>query len=141
MAAVAIAVLLGLFGGAGLLSGATVGSREAPISVEECHRFVRYGAPTTLRVHLDAGTGTGREARVWLSREYLESIQLQRVTPQPDRVVAGPGRVTYVFDVATDPGEPTAITFDLQPDKVGPLRGEVGIEGGNALGFRQFAYP
>ncbi|MDP9479551.1 MAG: hypothetical protein M3R38_28430 [Actinomycetota bacterium] len=141
MAAVVIGTLLGLFGGPGLLSGATAGSTEAPISVEEYQRFVRYGAPTTLRVRLDAEAGTGGEARVWLNRGYLQSIQLQRVTPQPDRVVAGPERVTYVFDVATDPGEPTTITFNLQPDKVGLLEGEVGIEGGEALGFRQLAYP
>jgi hypothetical protein len=141
MAAIVIAGFLGLFGGAGLMSSATAGSQEAPIAVEEYHRFVRYGEPTTLRVHLDAQAGTGGEVRMWLNRKYLESIQLQSVTPQPDREVAGPERVIYVFDVATDPEEPTAITFNFQPDKIGPLKAEVGIEGGMSLSFGQFVYP
>ncbi len=63
MALAALAALLGLFGGAGASSGATAGSREAPLSIEEYERFLRVGKPAALRVHVGAPPGTGEELR------------------------------------------------------------------------------
>jgi hypothetical protein len=37
--------------------------------------------------------------RVWLSPDYLEGVQIEQITPQPERVEAGPERLTYVFPV------------------------------------------
>ena len=139
IAAAVIAALLGLFG-VGLLSRAAAGNQGAPISIGEYQRMVRFGKPTTFRVHLDGAATEGKEARVWLSREYLENVQLQEVTPEPEMVEAGPDRFTYFFEVA-EPGKPTAVTFNLVPDKVGPLEGRVGLQGGKPLGFEQFVYP
>jgi hypothetical protein len=141
MAAAVLAALLGLFGGAGPLSNATAGGQEAPLSLEEYERFSRFGMPTTLRVHLDTAPGQGGEVRLSLSREYLESVQIQHVTPQPKSVEAGPDRITYVFDVTTAPDQPTAVTFNLQPDKVGLLRGRVELDNAGSLEFSQFVYP
>jgi hypothetical protein len=98
---------------------------------------LHFGKPTALRVRLD---GEGKEARLWLSREYLENVQLQKVTPEPKRVEASPERLTYVFEVSK-PGKPMAVTFNLMPDKVGRLEGRVGLQGGRSLGFEQFVYP
>lgn len=139
MSAVVLAALLGLLGGSGPLSGAAAGGEGSPVSVEEYQRFVRYGAPTTLRLRLEGASGEGR-ARVWLDRGYLEGYEVQRVTPQPEEVVAGPERITYVFDLA-EGAERVVVVFDLQPDVVGPLEGRVGTGGGASLRFRQFAYP
>ncbi|MCA3748452.1 MAG: hypothetical protein AB1425_06300 [Actinomycetota bacterium] len=141
MALSILAALLGLFGGAGPLSVAVVGKEEAPISVEQYYRFLRYGAPTTLRVHVDAPPGTGGEVCVWIDREYLESVQVQSVTPEPARVEAGSGRLTYVFDAEIEPGQPTAFTFTLQPEKLGAIGGWVGLEGGPSVRVEQFVYP
>ncbi len=101
---------------------------------------MHFGKPTTLRVRLDGAATEGKEARLWLSREYLENVQLRKVTPEPERVEAGPERLTYVFEVS-EPGKPTAVTFNLIPDKVGPLEGRVGLQSGRSLGFWQFVYP
>ena len=54
---------------------------------------------------------------------------------------AVPNRLVYVFDVAMGPDRPTAVTFDLQPDKLGPLKGRVDLDGGTSLTFSQFVYP
>ena len=62
--------------------------------------------------------------------------------PQPDRVEAAPDHFVYVFDVATELDQPTAITFNLQPDETfGRLEGQVGLDGGTFLTFDQFVYP
>lgn len=140
MVLVALAGLLGLFGGTGTLSRATAGDQEAPLSIEEYERFLRLGKPTTLQIRLDEAAITGGEARVWLSREYLDSVQFQEIDPQPDRVEAAPDRRVYVFD-ARGLDRPAAITFELEPDEVGPLEGRVGLDGGTSLTFGQFVYP
>jgi hypothetical protein len=139
MALVAVAGLLGLFGGVGPLSRATAGDQEAPLSITEYERFLRLGKPTTLQVRLDASATTGGEARVWLSREYIQSIQLQEIDPLPERVEAAPDRYVYVFDAAAD--RPTTVTFELEPDEMGPLQGRMGLDGGTSLTFGQFVYP
>jgi hypothetical protein len=56
MVMVALAGLFGLFGGAGLLSRATVGSQKDTLYVQEYERFLRFGKPTTLEVSLDTAS-------------------------------------------------------------------------------------
>jgi hypothetical protein len=139
-AVLVLVVMAALFGllGPGLLSiSATVGSEGVALSVEEYEQVLRYRKPTTLRLGMGAGAG---EARVWLDRKYLEGFQVQKVTPEPDSVEAGPDRLTYVFDVA-ELSEPTSVTFDLQPQKTGLLKGRVGLDDGEQLSFSQFVYP
>jgi hypothetical protein len=142
MALLVLAALLGLFG-TGPLTRATAGDRAGPLWIEY-ERFNRLLAPSTLRVHLGAGAALGGEARVWLDRRYLESIQLQRVMPQPDGVEAAPDRMVFVFRVA-EPDQPTAITFSFKPEHVGSLPGRAGLAGAapsdQPLRFRQFVYP
>jgi hypothetical protein len=140
MALVLLAALLGLLGPGLLSNGASADSLQAGLGVKEYERFLRYMKPTTLRISLEPGAVTQREARVWLDRQYVEGVQIQHVTPQPESVEAGPEGLTYVFDV-TDPDQPTAFTFDLQPQKMGLLRGRVGLEGEEPVSFTQFVYP
>ncbi len=141
MALVVLAALLGLLGPGLLSTSAKAGSEGASLSVEEYERVLRYRKPTTLRLGLGerAGAGAG-EARLWLDRKYLEGFQVQKVTPEPKSVEAGSDRLTYVFDVA-ELSESTSITFDLQPQKAGLLKGQVGPDDGESLSFGQFVYP
>jgi hypothetical protein len=140
MGLVVLAALLGLFGGTGSLGGAKAGSEDAVMSVSY-ERFLRFMKPTTLQIRLSPEAGTEGEVTVWLDREYLEGMQVQQVTPQPDSAEAGPDRLTYVFKV-DDPNGPTAVTFDLLPQqKIGPLKGRAGIDDGEPVNFSQFVYP
>ncbi|MCA1626498.1 MAG: hypothetical protein LC742_00825 [Acidobacteria bacterium] len=133
-----VAALLGLFG-PGPLSWATAGEGGAPLRLEY-NRFERYLAPTTLRVHTGAGAGREGQLRIWLDRTYLEGVQVESVTPQPDSVEAGTDRMTYVFQMP-DPNGPTAITFNLLTQQIGTLRGRVGLAEGQTVTFTQFVYP
>src|SRR4051812_19112914 len=72
MVMVALAGLLGLFGGAGPLSRATVGDQKDTIYVQEYERFLRFGKPTTLHVSVDTtAADVGGAIRLWINREYL----------------------------------------------------------------------
>ncbi|MGH7964579.1 MAG: hypothetical protein ACRERD_22680 [Candidatus Binatia bacterium] len=138
MALVVLAALLGLLG-PGPLSSTVVGIRGAPLW-GEYDRFAHYQAPTQLRIHLQLGTQREGEARVWLDRNYLDSVQVKNVIPQPDSVEAGPDRLIYTFRVS-EPSQPAIVTFYLEPEQIGPLSGRVGLDRGQSLSFRQFIYP
>ena len=77
MIMVALAGLLGLFGGAGPLSRATVGNQNDTLYIQEYERFLRFGKPTTLQVSLDTAAAVeGGEIRLWINRECLKSLQM-----------------------------------------------------------------
>ena len=101
---------------------------------------MRFMKPTTLRIGLEPGAVTEGEARVWLGRQYIEGVQIQHVTPQPQSVEAGSKGFTYVFNIG-EPDQPTVFTFDLQPQKMGLLEGRVGLEGEEPVSFTQLVYP
>jgi hypothetical protein len=138
MAMVWLAALVGLLG-PGPLSETTVGVQGGPLWLEYS-RFGRFRAPLTLRVHLGPNADQQGPVRVWLSREYLEAVQIEQVTPQPQQVEAGLERITYVFAVS-EPSRSTAATFSLKTARFGRQRGCVGMADGPSLCFRQFFYP
>ncbi len=138
--ALVVAAILGLLGPGLLSTGAKATNENANLSIEEHERFVRYMSPTELRMQLDPGAATEGEARVWLDRKYMEGFQVQHVTPQPESVEAGPDAYTYVFAVE-ELDQPTAVTFNLQPQKIGVLQGQAGLEGEEPVSFTQFVYP
>ena len=140
MALVVVAAILGLLGPGLLSTGAKASNENADLSVEEYERFVRYMSPTDLRMQLHPGASTEGEARISLDRKYMEGFQVQQVTPHPQRVEAGPDAYTYVFAVG-QLNQPTAVTFNLQPQKVGLLQGQARLEGEEPVSFTQFVYP
>jgi hypothetical protein len=139
MALVLLGALLGFFG-PGLLGNSTAGNKGDPLWLEY-NRFGRLQAETTtLRVYLSQPAGTRGQIRFWLSRGYVEDVRVMQVTPQPDSVEVGPDRFTFVI-LAPDLSRPTSITFYLEPEKFGRLRGQAGLEGGQSITFSQFIYP
>jgi hypothetical protein len=138
MPLIVLAALLGLLG-SGPLSSATAGSEAGPLWLEY-DRFGHHQGPMTLRFHLGAKAVSEGMARLWLSQDYVEKIQIEQVTPEPERVEMSSGGLTYIFPV-TEPNQEMIVTFYLKPDKFGPLTGQVGLVEGQSLHFNQFIYP
>lgn len=132
------AALLGLLG-PGLLSYRNASALDGSLRMEY-QGFLHYHHPQTLRIHIAAGMAEGARLRLWLDREYLESIEIQKVTPEPESVEAGRDRRTYVFRVA-DSAKPTTITFFFEADTWGSLAGQIALDNREALFFHQFVYP
>lgn len=135
---VLVAAVAGLFG-SGPLSNGTAGEEGGPLWAEY-QRFERHQGPSDLKVFLGPGAASGGEGRVWLGRDYLESVELESVTPPPLRVEAGADRYTYVFPV-TDPQQGTAVVFRFRPEALGRHEGRIGLPGGAELKFGRFVYP
>jgi hypothetical protein len=138
MGLIVLAALAGLFG-PGPLSMTTVGEKSGPLWLEY-PRFGRFKAPLMLRVHLGPNTVQQGPVRLWLGRDYLESVQIEAVTPPPEHVEAGAERLTYAF-AASEPSRSAAITFHLKADQIGWRRGCIGLAESPPLCFRQLIYP
>lgn len=133
-----LAALLGFFG-TGPLSKATVRDEAGGLQMEHDH-LVRYQSPTRLRVLLSAGAASQSKVRVWLSHRYIKNVQIPHITPEPESVEIGPDRLIYTFS-ARPADTPMTITFGVEPEKIGALSGNMGVEGGSSVAFSQFVYP
>lgn len=134
----ALMALLGLFG-SGPISQTQVGDEGDRLWVKY-ERFGRFQSPTKLQIHLAENTGRGNTQAIWLNRDYLEEVEIERIIPEPDRVEAGSDRLIFIFHTESR-NQPTTITFNLQPEKMGSLPGQVGLREGESLQFHQFIYP
>jgi hypothetical protein len=138
-----LAASLGLLG-AGPFSRATA---EAPGRLRvEYARFARYQTAETLTIRVESAATATAEVRVAIDRAYLEGSRVESVVPVPLRVDSAAERLVYVFGV-TRRGEPLAITFRLEPERLGVSRGHVSLEPARAadpaveIAFRQLVYP
>lgn len=133
-----LAALLGLLGGPGPLSSRTAGE-DSPFQVTY-EGFARHNGPTKLTFQLQPGAVAGDEVRVWLSSQYLESIQIERIEPEPNEIALSDDRVTYVFPLS-DAGAGGRIVLHILPQTLGRREVRLGIEGGPEHSFTQFVFP
>jgi hypothetical protein len=138
LALVVLAALLGLFGN-GILSKANLGDDEMPLQLEY-ERFGRYKAPMTLKARLGPEAVREGEARLWLERSYLNTMQVETIIPEPDSVESSADHLVYVFSTPSS-NFPIEVTFFMQSENIGRQTGRVGLEGGPSLSFNQFIYP
>ncbi|MFN2595808.1 MAG: hypothetical protein ABR563_01210 [Pyrinomonadaceae bacterium] len=133
------ASVAGLFG-PGLIGRAHAADSASRLRVEY-ERFERKQAESSIRIEIGAGAAQNGEARVWLSREFLDRVQIHQITPEPESVETAGGRVAYVFRVA-DPTQPVGVTFHFEPEFAGRLPGSAGLgDGSSQVNFDQFVYP
>jgi hypothetical protein len=132
-------VLMFLFvaaGAAGLFGGgpfaATV-SRAGALRVEH-DRVARQQASAALTIEAPA---ENHNLRLWLGREFLAAVDLETITPEPERSVLHADRAVYEF--AAD--GPVEITIRYRHERLGRVRCDLGVEGGEALSFQQLVLP
>lgn len=138
MLALVGAALLGLCG-TGLLSDRIAGNEGSALWVEY-QLFGRLQAPEEMRVHLGPGHTRDGRARVWLSREFVERHDIERVTPPPESVAALADRYEYTFCAPASDDE-IAVTFTIKPSHWGVTRGSVGVPGGPRVEIQEIVYP
>lgn len=133
-----VLALLGLFS-TGPLSTATAGDTDGPLAVDY-QRFVRHDGRSTLTVRVDSDQVTADEVEIWLTDTYFDKVEVQQITPDPQEVRAGDGRLVYTFAVE-DMTQPFQASFSLRPQHIGRLSAEVGVTDGSSVGFDQLSYP
>lgn len=120
-------------------------SRHLAVTHDDALRLQYQGlwrlyAPTrlTLRTHaVPQGKGP---LRIALSRDYLQSVRIDGILPEPYLITGTVDRV--IFHFLSAPGDhDMAIDFAVTPLEYGMLRGQIGLEGEQPASFRQFIYP
>ena len=136
MVVVVIAGLLGLLG-SGPLSDAS--AEDGPLQLDY-GRFERKRKPTQLRIQVAAGTAQEGQFMLWLDEQYLQRVEIQNISPEPEQFQAGSDRTVYVFQVS-DPSQPANVSFDIEPIAFGTFKGRLGLVDGPEIEFTQFVYP
>jgi hypothetical protein len=139
MVLILAAALLGLFGSGPLATGRASGEADA-LRVEYA-RFARYQSPATMRVYVQPPLPPPEgEIRLAVSRDFLDAMNLEGITPWPDAMKSGDGMVVMTFrDGGGD--RPLLVRFDYRPTAIGLHRGQIGVIPGPWVDFRPFVYP
>lgn len=137
-ALVILLALLGLFGD-GVLSDAQAGQRDGALWLEY-PRFERFQDEFQIKVHANEGTATAGEIRIQLTRDYLENVEVNGISPNPDSEIEDEDWITYVFK--TNGGSsPFTAYFYVTPQKAAPLSGTFRLQNADPVSFSQFIYP
>jgi hypothetical protein len=137
IALVIAAAIAGVFGD-GPVAGASWKSPR-PGATVEYPRILRFGASATLTATLLPASATDTLATLAIDRRFLESVDLQRITPEPLEVHASADWVVYRFRRA-EAGRPIRIGIAFAPTVVGRMRAFVRTAGGD-LDMRVFVLP
>lgn len=138
IALIVLCAALGLFG-RGLFSQTTMQDPSLPISVTY-ERFVRYLNTSSVQVHIDKIPMQAETVRVWLSKDYLNHLEVQPIFPTPEWAETSSTGITYVFRVVpSKEGIDVVMTFQMQA--IGFVTGRIGVDESHALTFRQWVYP
>jgi len=124
------------FLGEGPFSEVKHGGSEEGLQVE-IQRFARHAAPNTLRFTVLSVPESGT-VRLAISREYLESVEISTLLPEPQSVVGGDELHTFEFQLR-EAG--ATISLQARPEAMGSIQGRAMLEGRPAVEFKQFVYP
>ena len=78
----------------------------------------------------------------------MRYVKLEGVTPEPESVELAADGLLFIFPIA-EPGRPSIVTFELQPERFGLLTGRAALARTAArpsgtdpqVQFSQFIYP
>lgn len=136
---IALATVLGLFGGPGILTRTMAACETVPLRVEY-PRFARLQAPMSLLVEFESDAIHDGRATLWLSRSYLDAVEVVSVFPQPQTSLTMADGVQLVFNVAQSTSAPM-VSLTLHPIRAGAVGGALGADADHALPIRHLVCP
>jgi hypothetical protein len=134
MACVSAAAILGLAGG-GPLSRMKSGSVAAPLQVEY-QRYVRHGAPATLKVYVNSAAR--QNFSLGFERSYIERFKVEEVMPQPLETRLAGQHCLFRF---AGSGERQLVTFRFEPEQLGSASTRLMLDEENGIEITQFCLP
>jgi hypothetical protein len=129
---------------AGLLGPGPLSSTARQASGFEVHylRFTRWQAPHTLTITLQPSAA--QTVALSINRSYLDSMQVQQITPQPASVKLSGDNYVFLFDTR-GAQLPTDIAFDLQPSSMGTVHASITLltpgSSSASVHLTQLVYP
>ncbi len=140
MLAIVAAALVGLLGTPGFASTTHATTADGALSLEY-GRIERHHAPTDLTLEVAPDAVVNGEIRLWISRDYIDTLSVETVFPEPDRVEVERDRVVYIFATGEAADGPLTVTIKHEHDGYWQQTGELGLVDGASLTFTQFILP
>lgn len=116
------AALLGVFGDGPLSYAQAVsgvnGPAGAPALSVDYQRFTRVGSSTRIAIRLAGPPPEKGDLELEVERRFYDHAQIERITPEPDRVVLGSKKVALVFASGKLRPE-SGVVLDYQPTVAG----------------------
>lgn len=129
---------VGLFGH-GPLSWTSATSRDGTLEVS-FERFGRNGGTQSLVVRAGASSAADREWQLDVGDDYVGAVKFTSISPQPDATDRIPGGIRYTFSQA-EPAADLEVTFELTPDSLWSVSGELRLAGHEPVTVQQFFFP
>jgi hypothetical protein len=130
------AALLGLLG-RGPLSWAAVTSDDGLVEVQY-QRFTHLEADDMIIIALAPAAVTGDSVEVQLAEEWVRSVDISGITPEPQEQVATPYGVR--LKVSAEPGAEVHIQIVFRASQIGPVDAGIRFDD-QTVPFGQFVYP
>ena len=138
MGALVAYALAGGFGGGGPLSTAEAVSKDGTVRVRY-ERFARQLTPNSVEITARQ-TPDGRDVQIHLSGNYLGSMTVRSVVPEPRASKAADTGHLFAFERM--PGVVEAnIKLQVEPQKIGTVEGWLAVNNGERLAIKQFVFP
>lgn len=136
------AALLGVFGDGPLSYAQAVsgvnGPAGAPVLSVDYQRFTRAGKSTRIAIRLAGHSPQDGDLELEVERTFYDHAQIERITPEPDRVVIGSKSIHLVFaSQKLRPG--SGVVLDFQPTVAGLHALRFGL-GDSVVEMMQFTY-
>ena len=136
-ALVSLLAALGMFGD-GVLSNAQAGQQEGELWLEY-PRFERFEDEFQIKAHANEGAAAESDIRIHVDQNYLDGVEVNKISPEPDSELLDANGITYVFK--TNGTSAFTAQFYMIPRKVGLLSGAFRLQNGEPVDFSQFIYP
>lgn len=140
MTAIVVAALIGLLGTPGFASTTHLTAADGSFSLEY-GRIERHHAPTDLTIEVTPEAITNGDVRVWISRDYIDTVAIDSIFPEPESVEVEPDRIIYIFSTGEAVDGPLSITLKHEHDGYWQQEGELGLVDGASVTFTQFVFP
>jgi hypothetical protein len=133
-----IAALAGALG-SGPASNQTAGSSKEQLQVEY-HRFIHYADPMILKFEIGPFSEEEEEIRLAVDAKYVEGVEVQRISPEPNATEISQQANVYVFKTRKSK-EAIKVQMHVTPEVYGKLRGKMSVNEGPAVNIEHFVYP
>lgn len=130
--------LAGGLGGGGPLSTAEAISKDGSVRVHY-ERFARQLTPNSVEITARQAPD-GRDVEIHLSGNFLSSMTVRSVVPEPSASRAADNG--YLFAFGRQPGVvETRVELQVEPQKIGAVEGWLAVNAGERLAIKQFVFP
>ena len=144
MVVIIVAAALG-FAGSGPFARDTHSATLAGGTIEvEYPRFLRYHAPQSLEVTVDAPAASGDTLRVAITPPFADSARIDDLDPEPGSTSLSSDGAVYEWTV-DDWSRPVRVALQYEADDIGAVRSTIRVTAGDGVeasfDLRQFVLP